>query len=267
MFGQSNNNNFGGPSTMFDRKSLFKQYNLDPGGNNENGAMLRNISAYNYGPAASRTAFNAGLEGNYQQSIRQMLSRLQNRNYAMQGQRAANSTRAAYGQGQALADQSARAQGLGMGAQLGGQAGLSSQAARGAAAAEEAWMDPRRRDQDLMQALQLLSQSQGQNPYLDQIMAAFAPIEGRAQQNAAERQAGSWQGIVGNLVGQYVGSGALSGLGGLGRARAAQPVAQGSGGINPFAQASNGRPARIEDMDLSVKYDPRWERPSFKIFG
>lgn len=212
MFGQSNNNNFGGASTIFDRKSLFKRHNLDPGGNNENGAMLRNISAYNYGPAASRTAFNAGLEGNYQQSIREMLGRLQNRNYAMQGQRAANSARAAFAQNQAVADQAARAQGLGAGAQLGGQAGLSSQAARGAAAAQEAWMDPRRRDQDLMQALQILSTAQGQNPYLDQIMAAFAPIEGRHQQNMAERQAGNgWAQAMG-VAGTMLGSGGLGGL-------------------------------------------------------
>jgi hypothetical protein len=218
--GQSGNP-FGSSQSVFNRGENFKKYGYSRSGDNENGAFLRDLSAYNFGPAASRNAFNAGMENDYQKTLETILNGLRNSNPAMQAQRAGNATRAQYGQAQGYADQSARAQGLGAGAQLGNQQGLQSQAARAGAAAQAPYLDPQWKRNQLMQALGLMAQSQESNPYLDQIMQAFAPIEGRSQANAAARAQRGIGGIAGNILGQY-----LSSMSGGGMA----PVMPGTGG-------------------------------------
>jgi hypothetical protein len=204
-------NQFGSANQIYENQSnLFSQYGLDQHGNNELGTMFQRFGTYQYGPAASRMAFNANQEGRYQQELAAILDRLQNRNYAVQGQRAGNRMTANYGRAQALADQSARAMGLGQGAQLGAAQGLSQRAARDAAAAEESWLDPRRKDADMLQAMQVLSQALQSNPYLEQMMAMFAPVEQRYQQNAREQSQEGFGGLTGGILGNLVGSGALN---------------------------------------------------------
>lgn len=211
----ANNNQFGNANTIFDAKGVHKQYDLDVHGNNESGKILQNLTAYNYGPAASRTAFNAGLENDYQGMLRNLLQRLNNNDGAIQAERAGNATRAIYGQAQGLADQSARAAGLGQGAQLGAQQGLSSQAARAGAAAQQPYLDPRYQLQKLLQALGLVSEAQGSNPYLDEIRENFAPLETRGAANEAARQNRGFTAAVAPYLGAYLG-----GMGGGGGAAA-----------------------------------------------
>lgn len=200
-------NRFGNSAQILDNQSnLYTQYGFDRGGNNELGPAFRAFGAYQYGPAASRMAYNANLEGGYQKTLDGILKRLTNNagHYATQGQRGANRLSAMYGRAQGLADQSARAQGLGTGTQLGASQGLSQNAARAASAAEEKWLDPRRKTEDMMQAAALMEQAMQSNPYLAQMMQLFAPIEQRHQQNQSERG----NGFLGDLVSDLVGSAA-----------------------------------------------------------
>lgn len=212
-------NKFGDMSQIVDRKSdLFKQYGLDRGGNNELGASFKAYAAYLHGPGASRMAYNANLEGDYQKTLKQILQRINNNAsyYTTQGQRGANRLSALYGRAQGLADQSARAQGLGAGAQLGTSQGLSQRAVRDASGVQEQWLNPNRQTQDMLQSAQLLEQAMQSNPYLNQMLQLFAPIEQRHIQNQSERGPGFLgqlaQGVIGNLAGGF-GSSLGAGLG------------------------------------------------------
>ncbi|MGV3613828.1 MAG: hypothetical protein ACO1SV_00715 [Fimbriimonas sp.] len=160
--------------------------------------MFKRYGKYLYEPAASRMAYNASLEGDYQSTLTAILSRLQNTNYARQADRAGNRFQQSYAKFSAQADQQARAMGLGEGTRAAAARGLSNQAARGEAAARQTWLDPSRRTNDMMQSLQLLSQAMESNPYLAQQIQLNTPIEARRQ--ATQRTSGGGGGLFGGLL-------------------------------------------------------------------
>lgn len=149
---------------------------------------------------------NTALEGTYQQALAGILARLQNRTGAALGQRAAAHMQNRLGAASQRTDLAARRMGLGEGTRAGSLRGLGLGTARAAADAELSAMDPRRRDQELIQALQLLGNSMDSNPHLATMLSLFGPIEARSQTNAARRSRGSG---LGNLLGIASGLGSL----------------------------------------------------------
>lgn len=207
----TNLNRFGGASQLTDPDSdLYSQYGNQRGGRYELVGNLGRLGQYQFGPAASRAAFNANNEGDYQTYVRDLIQRLRNRNYGVLGDRAANRFQSAFGTQQGIADQQMRSMGLGEGARLGASQGLSSLAARGAAAAQQSILDPQRRDQDLQSALQLLSQSLGQNPYLDQMQSLAGPELQAAQANGGRSGNSGIGGTLGSLLGSLAAGGAFN---------------------------------------------------------
>lgn len=190
-------------------QNIFRSQNLDPRGSNELATIFQRQGAALNPQAASRTAFNAGRENDFQDAIMQLLARRRNRNYGVLGQRAGNAARQEYGQQQRQAALNARSMGLGEGAQLGASNGLSSNAARYAAGAEETYRDPRNRDQDLESVVQLLQQVLADNPALSQQLGLYGAVQQSAQANQANRSQGLGS-VIPGLLGSAVSGGAFS---------------------------------------------------------
>jgi hypothetical protein len=150
--------------------------------------------------AANRGSFNLGLEDDYQGVVRDLLNRIQSRNYAQEGERAAGGIRAQYANAAMQGANQARAQGLGEGV-LGGYLGANSlSAAREAGSAVNYYNDPARRDEDMAQLVSLLQNVISQNPYLQELLAMNAQTESNSQFRQQSRGPG-----IGALLGQVAG--------------------------------------------------------------
>lgn len=178
----------------------------------DNNIPIQQLSRGAAAGAFMRGADQLNQEGDYQKYIADLLKRLRTRNYNVQGQRAANQTTAQYGAASRMADQQARSAGLGQGAQLGMQQGLSQNAARAGASAQQAYLDPSRRDNDLMQALGLQGNYLSSNPYADQLGNYNQQLLGIQQTNNAQPRRGTFLDTVGGLAGSLAGGGAFKGL-------------------------------------------------------
>ena len=179
-------------------QDLFKGLGLDPNGNNEIGAMFKALSAGNYQGALSRQGFNNSLEGRYQQIFSQLLNQ-QTVDPNVQSQRAAENIYA----NSARSQRQARAAGQGMAAGAGqGQInGMGLDASQQAAGADQYYHDPATIAGNLANMLGQINQGQSTNPYMQNLLQMFGPIEQRHQQNQQERDNGSFWGQVGKVAG------------------------------------------------------------------
>jgi len=177
---------------------FFKALGLDPNGNNEIGAMLKALSAGNYAGALNRQNFNNGLEGRYQQLFGQLLNQ-QTVDPNVQSQRAAENIYA----NSARSQRQARAAGQGMAAgTVQGQInGMGLDASQQASQADQYYHDPATIAGNLANMLAQINQGQSTNPFTQNIMGMFGPVEQRYQQNQQERDNGSFWGQVGKVAG------------------------------------------------------------------
>jgi len=179
-------------------QDLFKGLGLDPNGNNEIGAMFKALSAGNYQGALSRQGFNNSLENRYQQIFGQLLNQ-QTVDPNVQSQRAAENIYA----NSARSQRQARAAGQGMAAgTVQGQInGMGLDASQQAAGADQYYHDPATIAGNLANMLGQINQGQSTNPYMQNLLQMFGPIEQRHQQNQQERDNGGFWGTLGKITG------------------------------------------------------------------
>lgn len=175
----------------------------NPQGDNQARETNRIIGSQ-YAPAAvDRARFQAGLEGDFQQTVGNLLDRLMNRNYAQTADR-----QKAYLQqnaNQAARQQQLAAQEMGLGAGYqGGQFGQSSNdLQRMLGNVDLYYNDPMRQEEDLQQALQLLFGVQQENPFADYMsgldQSLFSAEQYKAQQRANQGIGGALGSVLGGL--------------------------------------------------------------------
>ena len=192
------------------KTDIFKPVGLVARGNDELAQILNRLGIANFGPAADRQVFNAGLEPQYQHTLTQLLHRLLNTDYAVEGQRAANIVNAVGGQAARQAGLHAQASGQGGGSAVGAMTGALSNIGRQAAGAQLAATDPSRRTNDLISALQQLLGAQQTNPYMQNVLQlhpGYAQWSAQNQASQAQKGMNSWLPQVMGIAGQYAGQG------------------------------------------------------------
>lgn len=193
-------------------QQFVRQLGLDPNGNNEIGQMFKSLSYGNYAGALGRQGFNNSLEGRYQQMFGNLLNQL-TVDPNVQSQRASENIYA----NSARSQRQARAAGSGLadGAVQGQINGMGLQASQQASQADQYYHDPATIAANLSQALGQINNAQGTNPYMNNLMQLFGPVEQRYQQNRQEQSQGGLNGILGSVLGGLSGGGGFGGLGGL----------------------------------------------------
>jgi hypothetical protein len=216
---------------------IFTQYSFDPRGNNELGTMFQQYGAGLYGDAARRFGFASSLQPQWEQSVMGLLGQMT--------PEAVNTDIANYSAGaQENAAEAARnaamfgsATGVGDGTVAGQQAGGFNKAAAQSNAYRAQQNSPEARLQRFSAIMQAINAGSG-NPFFQQQMGLFGPIEQRHQQNRSEIGSGSMAGTLGTLAGMYMGQpGAFSGLfggGGGGGQAWNNPFDGGNGAGVPF---------------------------------
>lgn len=184
--------------------ALFGQYGMDPKGNNEAGAWARrNEQLVGHGLTSANDYANQ-LEPARQANLNYLLAMLSPGNAQAQTQRTVAGMQ---NQGAALGNQqgaSAQAHGFSPEFAQAIRAMFAGNAQRNAN--QYAGNEDNRIMQNQANAQQLIQQGQ-QNPFLQQFLQLAQLIEGRSQQNAADRAAGSGLGSLGSLVGMLGGGG------------------------------------------------------------
>lgn len=181
---------------------VFKQYGLDPKGANELTPVLHEYGVSNTGGLRSRNAYNQGLESQYQGGIDRLLAVAGKKNYRAMGRAARNATQNAYVAQANQASNIAQSQGLSGAYQAAQGQGIGQNAARAGAAAQNYYTDPKREQEDLMQILQVISGAQSNNPYLNNVLAAYSPVESSIGRNQSLKQSG---GLFGGQLGSIPG--------------------------------------------------------------
>jgi len=179
-------------------QDLFRSLGLDPKGDNEIAPMLRALSAGNYQGALSRQGFNNSLEGRYQQIFSQLLNQ-QTVDPNVQSQRAAENIYA----NSARSQRQARAAGQGMaaGAVQGQINGMGLDASQQAAGADQYYHDPATIAGNLANMLGQINQGQSTNPYMQNLLQMFGPIEQHNMNSEQVRQSNSIWGKIGQVAG------------------------------------------------------------------
>jgi len=195
---------------------LFKQFGLDPRGNNELNTVLQRLGVGNYGAAGSRTAFNAEQEGNLQNAVSRLVTMLGQKNYGQQATRAKSSLRSGYATANADSNAQARAAGLGEGFQGGQIQAGSQQMARGLGSIDAYYSDPAREQEDLAKIYEILSNVTANNPYLANMLGINSPVEANSQYRDQAARSGGLGGFLGQAVGMGLQAYGASRGGGLG---------------------------------------------------
>jgi hypothetical protein len=184
-------------------ENTFKQYGLDPKGSNELTPVLHEYGVSNTGGLRDRNAYNIGLEKQYQSGLDRLMAVAGRKNYRAMGRAARNATMNNYVGAATQANSMAQSQGLSPAYQSAQNAGLGQNAARASASAENYYLDPRREQEDLAQLLQIISGAQSTNPYLNNILSAYSPVESSIGRNQSLKQSG---GIFGGQLGSILGA-------------------------------------------------------------
>lgn len=210
-------------------QTLFKNFGMDPNGNNEIGAWLRRLAQGSGYQAAQGIGFQNQLEPQRQGAISALVNSANPSNMVAQAQA---SGQGLVNQGSQYGQQSANNLahlGLGAGAQAGAMQQSANQGQMGANNLLYQANSPQAQQMALQSLLAAISQAPGAG--LNQLLQMFGPIETRQQANYAQHQNGGLAGIGGILGSVLPGIGGLGSIFGHGGQQTFNPVTMSDYGI------------------------------------